>query len=144
MVVRCLKCRSTGYKLSFFFQETTRQYPNQKEDEQLQNLTHITPDFAISPQITAAQLAELKAAGFTTVICNRPDNEDAGQPTFAEIEAAAKAAGLEARHIPIKPGQATETDIDDFHAAITTAKGKVLAYCRTGGRAQSLFAAKHR
>ena len=107
----------------------------------MQDIKHITPDFAVSPQISAAQLAQLKAAGFTTVICNRPDHEDAGQPTFAEIKAAAEAAGLEAHHIPIVPGQATEDDVVAFGTAVTTAQGKVLAYCRSGGRAQSLFAA---
>ena len=107
----------------------------------MQNIKHITPDFAVSPQISAAQLARLKAAGFTTVICNRPDHEDAGQPTFAEIKAAAEAAGLEAHHIPIVPGQATRDDVVAFDTAVTTSQGKVLAYCRSGGRAQSLFAA---
>ncbi len=107
----------------------------------MNTVTHITPDFAISPQITAAQLAKLKDAGFTTVICNRPDHEDAGQPTFAEIKAAAEAVGLEAHHIPIKPGQVSGADVAAFDTAVTTAKGKVLAYCRSGGRAQSLFAA---
>lgn len=107
----------------------------------MDNVTHITPDFAVSPQITAAQLAQLKAVGFTTVICNRPDHEDAGQPTFAEISAAAEAAGLEAHHIPVKPGQMTRADVDAFDTVVTTAKGKVLAYCRSGGRAQNLFEA---
>ncbi len=110
----------------------------------MHNIKHITPDFAISPQITAAQLVQLKAAGFSTVICNRPDHEDAGQPTFAEIKAAAEAAGLEAHHIPISPGQATKADVDVFDTAVTSAEGKVLAYCRSGGRAQSLFDATRR
>jgi uncharacterized protein (TIGR01244 family) len=110
----------------------------------MQNVTHISSDFAISPQITAAQLAQLKSAGFTTVICNRPDHEDAGQPTFAEIKAAAEAAGLEAHHIPIRPGQATDADVVAFDTAVTTAKGKVLAYCRSGARAQSLYSTTRR
>ena len=110
----------------------------------MQDIKHITPEFAASPQISAAQLGKLKAAGFTTVICNRPDHEDAGQPTFAEIKAAAEAAGLEAHHVPITPGQATRDDVDAFDTAVITAKGKVLAYCRSGGRAQSLFAATQR
>jgi sulfide:quinone oxidoreductase len=107
----------------------------------MDNVTHITPDFAVSPQITPEHLALLQAAGFTTVICNRPDHEKPGQPTFDEIRVAAEAVGLEAHHIPIKPGQATGDDVDAFDTAVTTAKGKVLAYCRSGGRAQSLFAA---
>ena len=105
----------------------------------MHNIKHITPDFAVSPQISAAQLAQLKAAGFTTVICNRPDHEDAGQPTFAQIRAAAEAAGLKAHHIPVTPGQATQDDVAAFDTAVTSATGKVLAYCRSGGRAQSLF-----
>lgn len=110
----------------------------------MHNVTQISADFAISPQITAAQLSQLKSAGFSTIICNRPDHEDAGQPTFAEIKVAAKAAGLDAHHIPIRPGQATAADVDAFDTAVTTAKGKVLAYCRSGARAQSLYAARQR
>ncbi len=45
-------------------------------------------------QITPEDVAEAKAQGFTTIINNRPDGEQAGQPTGAEIEAAATAAGL--------------------------------------------------
>jgi sulfide:quinone oxidoreductase len=96
----------------------------------------------VSPQITAAQLAQLKAMGFSTIICNRPDHEEPGQPTFADIKAAAEAVGLEAHHIPIKPGAATPADVQAFDTAVTTATGKVLAYCRSGARAQSLFAAR--
>ena len=105
----------------------------------MNNVKHITPDFAVSPQITAAQLAQLKSAGFTTVICNRPDHEDAGQPTFAEIRSAAEAAGLKAHHIPVTPGQASKDDVAAFATAVTAAHGKVLAYCRSGNRALSLF-----
>ena len=110
----------------------------------MHKIKHITPDFAVSPQIAAAQLAQLQAAGFSTVICNRPDHEDAGQPSFAEIKAAAEAAGLKAYHIPVTPGQAGKDDVAAFDTAVTSAPGKVLAYCRSGGRAQSLFDATRR
>jgi uncharacterized protein (TIGR01244 family) len=107
----------------------------------MQNVTHLTPAFAVSPQITATQVAQLKDEGFTTLICNRPDHEEPGQPTFAEISAAARAAGLQTHHIPFKPGQATAQDAQAFSAVLTGAPGKVLAYCRSGGRAQNLFVA---
>lgn len=106
----------------------------------MQNVTHLSPGFAVSPQITAAQVALFKEQGFTTLICNRPDHEEPGQPTFAEISAAAQAAGLQTHHIPFK-GQATTQDAWAFRAALSGAPGKVLAYCRSGGRAQNLFAA---
>ena len=46
----------------------------------------------IAGQIAPADVAALKADGVTMIINNRPDGEDAGQPTSAEIEAAACAA----------------------------------------------------
>ena len=110
----------------------------------MHDIKHITPVFAVSPQITTAQLPQLRRAGFSCVICNRPDHEDAGQPTFADIKAAAELAGLEAHHIPIRPGEATRDDLAAFDGVVTAARGKVLAYCRSGGRAQSLFAAIRR
>ena len=41
-------------------------------------LTRIDEYFSSSPQIDVDDLAEIKAAGFKTVICNRPDDEDGG------------------------------------------------------------------
>ena len=51
------------------------------------NITQVSNDYAVSPQLTSADIDTLKDMGFTTVICNRPDNEEAGQPTAAEIAA---------------------------------------------------------
>jgi sulfide:quinone oxidoreductase len=44
-------------------------------------------------------------AGFRSIICNRPDGEGNDQPTFSEIEEAARAAGLEAYYMPVVPGR---------------------------------------
>ena len=55
-------------------------------------------------QITPGEVAAIKDLGVTMIVNNRPDNEDEGQPTSAEIEAAAKAAGMEYRHVPIVRG----------------------------------------
>lgn len=110
----------------------------------MQHVKHITATFSVSPQIAPGHLAQLKAAGFSVVVCNRPDHEEPGQPAFAEIRAAAEAVGLEAHHIPVQPGQATEQDIRAFDAVLTNAGGKVLGYCRSGGRSQSLHSATGR
>lgn len=53
----------------------------------------LSDDLSVSPQIVPAKMAAIKAAGYKSIICNRPDGE---QPTFSQIEAAAKAAGLTA------------------------------------------------
>lgn len=107
-------------------------------------MKQINPNFSVSGQIEPDQLAGLKADGHSTVICTRPDNEDAGQTPFSDIEAAAKAAGMSAFHVPIKPGQATADDVAAFDKAVTAATGKVHAYCKSGGRAQSLYSATGR
>ncbi|SMY09539.1 TIGR01244 family sulfur transferase [Flavimaricola marinus] len=104
----------------------------------------IAPEFTVSGQIEPEDIGALKAEGYSTVICNRPDNEDPGQTPFSAIEAAAKAAGMSAYHIPIRPGQATAEDVVAFHKAVTAATGKVHAYCKSGGRAQSLYTATGR
>ena len=99
----------------------------------------INEDYAVGGQITAAQVAEIKAAGFKSVICNRPDGEQPGQPTAAEIGAAVEAAGLTFRHIPVVSGQITGDDVERTAEAIEELEGPVFAYCRSGSRSTNLF-----
>ena len=88
---------------------------------------------SVSPQISAADIAQAKAQGFTTIINNRPDGEAPDQPNSAEIEAAAKAAGLTYVHIPVR-GMPTPEQVEATRAAILNSEGPVLAFCRTGTR----------
>ena len=88
----------------------------------------------VAGQIDPATLPELKARGVTMIINNRPDHEDPGQPTSAEMEIAAEACGLHYAHVPIARGMGP-SDIEDMRNALHEAgDGKVLAYCRSGGR----------
>ena len=66
----------------------------------------ITPNLSVSEQVLPQEIAALAEAGFRSVICNRPDGEGADQPAFAEIEAAAQAAGMSAAYLPIVSGMA--------------------------------------
>jgi len=99
----------------------------------------ITEGLSVSPQITAADIPALKAAGFRAVICNRPDAEAADQPNHEEIEAAAAAEGLEFRFLPVTPGIVTDETATAFGTALTELPGPVLAYCRTGTRSTTLW-----
>ncbi len=103
------------------------------------DIKQVTPGFSVSPQIAPADLAALKAKGFRSVICNRPDGEGADQPTFEEIEAAARAEGLEARYIPVETGVVRDEDAQVFEAALQELPGPVLAYCRSGTRSATLW-----
>lgn len=93
----------------------------------------ITDQYAVSEQISPADLDEIAAQGVKLLICNRPDNESEGQPSFDEIRAAAEAQGIEAVNIPFSGGQLTIQHVEAFKAQIDRGL-KTHAYCRTGNR----------
>jgi sulfide:quinone oxidoreductase len=103
----------------------------------------ITPDFTVAGQIRPEDVAEIKARGFRSIICNRPDGEAPDQPDFAEIEAAARAEGLEVAFVPVISGQITEPDVEKFRAVLADLPEPVFAYCRSGGRCQNLWMMSH-
>lgn len=100
----------------------------------------ITDAISVSPQLTVADVALLKEKGFRSIICNRPDGEGSDQPSFNEIETAAKAQGMEARYIPIQMGMVKDEDAEAFGKAMKEMPGPVFAYCRTGTRSATLWA----
>ncbi|HBZ42915.1 MAG TPA: TIGR01244 family phosphatase [Maritimibacter sp.] len=104
------------------------------------NMNQLDDHVTVSPQITPADVADVKAAGFTAIMCNRPDGEDAGQPAFAEIEAAAKEAGLATYFAPIQTREEAAAAADVFNQALD-AHDKLFAYCRSGTRCQLIYEA---
>jgi uncharacterized protein (TIGR01244 family) len=99
----------------------------------------VTGQFAVAPQLSLASVEEIAAAGFRTVINNRPDSEAPGQPSSADIAAAAAAAGLDYRHLPFQ-GRPTPEIIEETAKALATASHPILAYCRTGTRSLMAWA----
>jgi uncharacterized protein (TIGR01244 family) len=77
------------------------------------------------------------------IICNRPDDEEPGQPLAADIQDAAQAEGLEFRHVPIIRGIGP-ADVEAMKEALEAAPGKLLAYCRTGNRSALTWAVARR
>lgn len=100
----------------------------------------LTDDLSVSPQILPGDVAELAAMGFKSIIDNRPDGEGSDQPSFAEIERAAKASGLTARYVPVESGKVSDADAVEFGAALAHMPKPILAYCRTGTRSTTLWA----
>ncbi|WP_374406950.1 TIGR01244 family sulfur transferase [Pelagerythrobacter sp.] len=92
-----------------------------------------------SPQIAAEDIAAAREQGVTLVINNRPDGEADGQPTGAEIETAARAAGLDYVAIPVGGAGFGEPQVQAMAEALAGAQGKVLAYCRSGTRSTLLW-----
>ena len=95
---------------------------------------------SVSGQITPGDIVLLKQSGFTAFICNRPDGEEPGQPSFEEIKAVAEAQNCGADHIPFGPAGITMDIVSAFRSRMVGAPGPVLAYCRSGMRSCALWA----
>lgn len=103
------------------------------------DITDLTPDLSVAPQIAPGDMAQIAALGFRAVICNRPDEETPGQPPFSAIAAAAEGAGLIIRHQPVISGALCDEDASAFAALLATLPAPVLAYCRSGARCTKLW-----
>lgn len=100
----------------------------------------ILPDFAVSPQVDAQALADAAAAGFRSIINNRPDHEVPGQPHSTDLASVAMELSLEYRHIPVVSSGISEDQIAAFAAALAELPGPVLAFCRSGTRSTMIWA----
>jgi sulfide:quinone oxidoreductase len=103
------------------------------------DIRKITDELSVAPQIQAAEVPAIAAAGFRAVICNRPDGESADQPCGSDIEAAVKAHGLAWRSQPVLSGGLTFADAQEFGALLAELPKPVLAFCRSGTRCATLW-----
>lgn len=99
----------------------------------------LTPDYAVSPQIEPSDLPALKAAGYTTIIDNRPDGEIPAHLHAAEMQAAAEALGLVFVVNPVIGGAMTEANVATQKAAVEASAGPVFAYCASGNRSSVVW-----
>ena len=103
--------------------------------------THqLTKALHVTSQITLEDVQKAAEQGFTTIINNRPDGEEAGQLTASEVEAVARKLGINYIHQPVVGGNITPDDVATFSQLIGDQPGKVLAHCRTGTRCTMLWA----
>jgi sulfide:quinone oxidoreductase len=102
-------------------------------------IKRITDKTSVCAQISAADMDAIKNAGFRAIICNRPDSEGADQPSFEDIEKAAKKAGLVAAYLPIESGLVTDENVDDFGELLKDLPRPLLGYCRSGTRSATLW-----
>ncbi|MEQ9634971.1 MAG: TIGR01244 family sulfur transferase [Devosia marina] len=103
-------------------------------------LKRINDHVSVSGQIQPEDVKTLKDLGFTAIVNNRPDGEAPDQPAGAEIEAAAKTAGLAYHAIPLGRDGVNPEMVANTKAVLEGSDGKVFCFCRSGTRSTTLWA----
>jgi uncharacterized protein (TIGR01244 family) len=104
------------------------------------DVKRINDRVSVSPQIGPDDIPALKAAGFATIINNRPDGEAPDQPSAAVMQAAAENAGMAYHYIPLGRDGVSPQMVEDTKTVLEGSSGPVLAYCRSGTRSTTLWA----
>ena len=103
-------------------------------------LRQIADDVFVAPQLDPGAMAELARLGFRSVVNNRPDFEHGpDQPASAQVQAAAAAAGLEYRHLPVNGGYQSPEEVAAFRQLLADLPRPLLAFCRSGARSTRLY-----
>ncbi len=107
------------------------------------DIRRVTDAFAVAPQITEEDVPEIAAAGFKTIVVNRPDGEGGvDQPRMGPIRAKAESLGLTFAALPFS-GAPTPEIVERMSNILNEAPQPVLAYCRTGTRSITAWALTH-
>jgi uncharacterized protein (TIGR01244 family) len=107
------------------------------------DIRRVTPDFAVAPQISEDDLEAIAAAGYRTIVANRPDGEGGlDQPRMGQIRAKAEQLGLSIAALPFS-GAPTPEIVERMTQILNQAPQPVLAYCRTGTRSITAWALIH-
>ncbi len=111
-------------------------------------ITPLTSEFAIAPQIALDDIKTIRDRGFRAILNARPDDETGEYMRSAEAARAARDLGLEYAHAPARNHAMFDPDtIDRFENALVELPKPVLAHCKSGTRAAilwALVAARHR
>lgn len=109
-------------------------------------LTPLSASVSVGPQLQPSDMVALAAQGYASVINNRPDDEEPGQPSSSELEAAAAAAGLAYVHAPIRgmPDEQTVAQVAERLKTDTEGNARTAMFCRSGMRSSAAWAMAQR
>lgn len=107
------------------------------------DIREITPRYCVSPQISVEDIQILADLGFTTVICNRPDQEIPADLHACEMQQAAEAAGVTFVINPLTHDTMTPDRLGLQLQALEHCSGKTLAYCASGTRSTVAWVLGH-
>lgn len=100
----------------------------------------LTDRYTVSPQINPEDVAAIAAAGYTTLINNRPCEEIPPSHQTDVMAEAAKAAGLAYVALPITHATLGTELAEQQKTICDAALGPVFAYCASGTRSTLVWA----
>ena len=100
----------------------------------------LADNYAVSPQISPEDVEAIRDAGFTTILCNRPDAEVPPPLQADAVRAAVEAAGLEFKVLPVTHQTITAELVAEQRAIVEGSVGPVMAYCASGTRCTIVWA----
>jgi uncharacterized protein (TIGR01244 family) len=104
--------------------------------------TWLSAEFATAPQLSAEEVAQAAAAGFRSIVNNRPDFEGGpAQPTSETMQQAAEAAGLAYAFLPVQSAYQSPAEVARMRELLQQLPKPVLGFCRSGTRTANLFRA---
>ena len=103
----------------------------------------IDDEYSVSGQISVEDLDQIKALGFKSIVCHRPDGESPDQTPFSVIEARARELGLDIAHVPVGPMGVTEEAVAGMVDALDEFPRPMLGYCRSGARSTATYQKSH-
>jgi uncharacterized protein (TIGR01244 family) len=103
------------------------------------DIREIAEGVSVAGQLDPQDVAAIAALGFKTILCNRPDNEAAGQPSQEVIKQEALKAGLTFDYNPVSSHGMTQANVDQMAQILETVAKPILAYCRSGARSTNLY-----
>ena len=106
-------------------------------------INYLSPHYSVAPQIAVADVATIAEAGFKSVICNRPDQENLETHQIAAIKAEVIAAGLEFAENVFAPSTFGPDKIQRQSELLQELPSPVLAYCASGTRCSIVWAFAH-
>ena len=102
-------------------------------------IVQLSENFSVTMQIDPEDVESFAQDGYTTIICNRPDGEELGQPTSTSVKEACERHGIAFHMIPMRGSAVSPEMVHQFLDVVRNAEGPVLGYCRSGTRSAILW-----
>ncbi len=105
----------------------------------MSEFVRVTDDFYVAHQLEKGDIKRAAEEGFTRIIGNRPDGEQAGAMTIRDAEQEAAESHIDYYALPFA-GPPPANVVEATVALFDEGEAKTLAYCRSGTRSITTWA----